>query len=365
MSHEPGRAPRRVFSGIQPTGRIHLGNYLGALSRWAAAQDSHDCVFCVVDLHALTIPGAVRPAALPGKIREAAAWIMAAGVDPARSILFVQSDVAAHAELAWLLNCVTPVGWLERMTQYKVKAVGLESVSAALLDYPVLQAADILLYRTDLVPVGADQKQHVELARDVAQRFHRLYGEAFVVPEPLIAADGARIMGLDEPTTKMSKSAGELRPGHAIRLADPPDAVRRAIARAVTDSATEVRAATAGPGVANLLGIFGAVTGERPEAVAARFDGRGYGELKRDVADAVVAALTPLQERFAGLMADPGRVDRVLAGGAERARPIASQTLRRAKELMGLTGRGGAAEEAVVAAVHRASPRTPGGLASD
>lgn len=330
---------RRVFSGIQPTGRIHLGNYLGALRQWAAAQDAHDCVFCVVDLHALTVPGAQRPEALPGKIREVAGLVLAAGVDPARATLFVQSDVAAHAELAWLLNCVTPLGWLERMTQYKAKAAGLGSVSAALLDYPVLQAADILLYRTDLVPVGADQKQHVELARDVAQRFHRLFGEVFVVPEPLIRAEGARIMGLDDPTAKMSKSVGEVRAGHAIGLTDSPDAVRKAIARAVTDSGTEVRAAAAGPGVANLLAIYGAAAGESREAVAARFDGRGYGELKRAVADAVIALLTPLQARFARLMAEPGQVDRVLAEGAERARALAEPTLRRVKELMGIAGR--------------------------
>lgn len=338
MTPVPDRDTRkRVFSGIQPTGKVHLGNYLGALRPWAANQSRYASIFCIVDLHALTVPEAVRPDALAGKIREAAALILAAGVDPSRSALFVQSDVPAHAELTWLLNCVTPLGWLERMTQFKAKSAALESVSAALLDYPVLQAADILLYRTDLVPVGADQKQHVELARDVAQRFHHLFGEVFVVPEPLIAEGGARIMGLDDPTAKMSKSVGAVRAGHAIGLTDAPDAIRRAIGRAVTDSGTEVRVAGAGAGVANLLAIYAAVTGERREGVAARFDGKGYGDLKRATADAVIAALEPLQRRYEELMAEPGHLDRVLADGAARALAIAEVTLIRVKELMGLS----------------------------
>lgn len=328
---------KRVFSGIQPTGKLHLGNYLGALRQWAANQSRYDSIFCIVDLHALSVPGAVRPDALAGKIREAAALVLAAGVDPSRSALFVQSDVAAHAELTWLLNCVTPLGWLERMTQYKAKAAALETVSTALLDYPVLQAADILLYRTDLVPVGADQKQHVELARDVARRFHHLFGEVFVVPEPLIHEDGARIMGLDDPTAKMSKSVGAVRAGHAIGLIDPPEAIRKAIGRAVTDSGTEVRAAEAGPGVANLLTIYAGVTGESRDAVAARFDGKGYEDLKRAVADAVIAVVEPLRTRYTALMADPGFLERVLAEGAERVRPLARLTLDRVKELMGLS----------------------------
>lgn len=329
----------RVFSGIQPTGKLHLGNYLGALRWWTEAQAAHHCTFAIVDLHALTVPGAVPPEALPGKIREAAALVIAAGVDPARATLFVQSHVPAHAELTWLLNCVTPVGWLERMTQYKTKAAHQESPSAGLLDYPVLQAADILLYDAGLVPVGADQKQHVELARDVAQRFNRLFGETFAVPEPWIRAGGARIMGLDDPTAKMSKSTGERRAGHAVGLADPPETIRRAIQAAVTDSGREVRAATAGPGVANLLAIYAGVTGASAAETAARFDGRGYGELKRGVADAVIAALEPLQRRFAEWMADPARLDHVLAQGGERARAAAGPTLERARKAVGLEGR--------------------------
>ncbi len=332
-----GRPPRqRVFSGIQPTGKIHVGNYLGALRWWSEAQETHDCVFALVDLHALTVPRAVAPEALPGKVREAAAIVLAAGIDPRRATLFAQSDVPAHAELTWLLNCVTPVGWLERMTQYKTKAAAQESPSAGLLDYPVLQAADILLYDTDLVPVGEDQKQHVELARDVAHRFNHLFGEAFVVPEPWIRRGGARIMGLDDPTAKMSKSAGALRPGHALGLTDPPDSIRKAIQSAVTDSAPAVEVATAGPGVANLLAIYAGVTGASPEAVAARFDGKRYGELKQGVADAVIAALEPVRRRSEELMADPAGVDRVLAAGAERARAFAGVTLARAERLMGL-----------------------------
>ncbi len=327
---------QRVFSGIQPTGKIHIGNLLGALRWWAAAQETYDCVYAIVDLHALTVPGAVRPEELPRKIREAAAIVLASGIDPARATLFVQSDVPAHAELTWLLNCVTPVGWLERMTQYKTKAAAQESPSAGLLDYPVLQAADIVLYDADLVPVGEDQKQHVELARDVAQRFNRLFGEAFVVPEPLIRSGGARIMGLDDPAVKMSKSTGAVRPGHAIGLVDPPDAIRQAIQGAVTDSAPEVRSATAGAGVANLLAIYAGVTGASAGEVAARFDGKGYGELKRGVADAVIAALEPLRRRYGELMADTGGVDRVLAEGAERARRTADVTLGRARRLMGV-----------------------------
>ncbi len=334
-----GRPPRqRVFSGIQPTGKIHIGNYLGALRWWAEAQETRDCVFAIVDLHALTVPRAVAPEALAGKVREAAAIVLAAGIDPRRATLFVQSDVPAHAELTWLLNCVTPVGWLERMTQYKTKAAAQESPSAGLLDYPVLQAADILLYDTDLVPVGEDQKQHVELARDVAQRFNRLFGEAFVVPEPWIRSGGgsARIMGLDDPTAKMSKSTGAVRPGHAIGLTDPPDAIRKAIQGAVTDSAPEVRAATAGTGVANLLAIYAGVTGASADETAARFEGKRYGDLKRGVADAVIAALEPVQRRYAELMADPAGLERVLADGARRARAIAGVTFARAKRLMGL-----------------------------
>jgi tryptophanyl-tRNA synthetase len=327
---------RRVFSGIQPTGRLHVGNYLGALRLWAELQRSYDCIFCVADLHALTVPGAVPPERLRRKIVETAALVLACGIDPHRSVVFVQSRVPAHAELAWLLSCATPVGWLERMTQYKAKAGRLTAASAALLVYPVLQAADILLYKSHLVPVGEDQKQHIELARDIAQRFHGLYSEVFVIPEPLIRPGGARIMGLDDPAAKMSKSLAETRSGHAIGLTDSPDAIRRAVMRAVTDSGNEVRFDRASSGVRNLLEIYTALSGQGPAEAEARFAGRGYGRLKREVADVAIAALRPFREEYERLMRDPDALDRGLVEGADRARSIADATLEEVKRLVGL-----------------------------
>jgi tryptophanyl-tRNA synthetase len=233
-------ARRRVFSGIQPTGKLHLGNYIGAISLWVAAQAKHEAIFCIADLHALTIPEAARAAHVRARVREAAAILVACGIDPARAILFVQSHVPAHTQLAWLLSCVTPVGWLERMIQFKTRSAALESVGTGLLAYPVLQAADILLYRADLVPVGEDQQQHIEFTRDVARRFHALFGQVFTLPESMLQPSGARIMGLDDPSTKMSKSRGETRPRHAIGLVDPPDAIRNVVMHAVTDPGREV-----------------------------------------------------------------------------------------------------------------------------
>jgi tryptophanyl-tRNA synthetase len=327
---------QRVFSGIQPTGKLHIGNYIGAISLWVESQQRYDSLFCVVDLHALTLPEAVQPAELRRKTREVAALYLACGIDPARSTIFIQSQVPAHAELAWLLNCVTPVGWLERMTQYKVKSSQLESVGTGLLDYPVLQAADILLYDTDLVPVGEDQKQHVELARDIAGRFNRLFGAALVLPEPLIRTSGARIMGLDDPSAKMSKSRGAQVPGHAIGLADPPDVIRSAIMRAVTDSGQETRFAQASPGVRNLLVIYEVLSGQDREAVEARFAGKGYGVLKREVADLVIAALEPIRCRYQQLLAAPDYIEQVLSDGAARARVRAQATLARVHECTGV-----------------------------
>ncbi|MGD0795678.1 MAG: tryptophan--tRNA ligase, partial [Dehalococcoidales bacterium] len=228
---------KRVFSGIQPTGNIHIGNYLGATKHWAAEQDNYDNVFCIVDLHAITIPQ--EPKVLKAKIREVTGLLLAAGIDPRKSIVFLQSHIHEHSELAWILNCFIPMGWMQRMTQFKEKAKQKEQVSTGLFDYPALMAADILLYKTDVVPVGEDQKQHVELARDAAQRFNSIYGETFVLPEPVIPDVGARIMGLDDPTKKMSKS--ETAPNHAINLLDKPDAIRAKLARATTDSLKEIR----------------------------------------------------------------------------------------------------------------------------
>jgi tryptophanyl-tRNA synthetase len=315
---------------------VHLGNYLGAIQRWAAGQATKENYFCIVDLHSLTVPQ--DPEVLRRQTRSLAALLLAAGLDPAQCTLFVQSQVRAHAEACWLLNCVTPLGWLHRMTQYKDRAGRQESVSTGLLDYPVLMAADILLYDTDEVPVGEDQQQHVELARDIAERFNRLYGDLFVLPVAVIPEAGARVMGLDDPTVKMSKSYAHV-PGHAIRMLDEPDAIRRAVARAVTDSGNEIRFSEdpARAGVTNLLGIYQAVTGKPPAAVEADFaSARGYGDLKRTVADVVVAALAPIRARHAALMRDPADLDRLLARGAERARADADPKVEEMKRRMGL-----------------------------
>lgn len=329
-------AGRRVFSGIQPTGKVHLGNYLGAIDLWVAAQTEHEAIFCIADLHALTIPETVRATLLRAKVRETAAVLLACGIDPARSILFVQSRVSAHAELAWLLSCVTPIGWLERMIQFKTRSADLESVGTGLLAYPVLQAADILLYRADLVPVGDDQRQHIELTRDLARRFHTLFGEVFTLPEALLRPRGARIMGLDDPRAKMSKSLGEVRKRHAIGLVDSPDVISDAIMHAVTDSGREIRPEHVSPGVSNLLTIYELLSGRRHETAQAEFVGKGYTVLKRAVTDLVVTTLAPIRQRYLDLSAQPETLETMLVEAAERARPIAALTLDRVKGLMGL-----------------------------
>jgi tryptophanyl-tRNA synthetase len=326
----------RIFSGIQPTGKLHLGNYVGALSLWVSAQAEHEAVFCVADLHALTIPEAVRDGRLHGKVRETAAILLACGIDPARATLVVQSHVTAHAELAWLLSCVTPVGWLERMVQFKSRVAALASVGTGVLAYPVLQAADILLYRADLVPVGEDQQQHVELTREIARRFHTLFGEVFTLPKAMTRPAGARLMGLDDPNVKMSKSLAEVRTGHAISLIDPPEAIRRAVMHAVTDSGREVRPEEASPGVSNLLTIYHLLSGQERAAVNAEFAGKSYSTLKRSVAELVIATLQPIRMRFLEISAAPEFLDEVLAGGAEHARRLATPMLHRVQQLMGL-----------------------------
>lgn len=328
--------PKRVFSGIQPSGNIHIGNYLGAITQWVASQDEYVNVFCIVDLHAITVPQ--DPALLAAKTRELAGLYLACGIDPAKSAIFVQSHVPQHSELTWLLNCVTPIGWLERMTQYKSKSQKQESIATGLLDYPVLMAADIVLYDTDLVPVGDDQKQHVELARDIAGRFNHLYGETLVVPDVVIRRSGARVMGLDDPTAKMSKSdAGQY---HAVRLLDPPDQARKAIMRAVTDAGSETRFDEASPGVLNLLQVYEVLTGESRPDIEARFAGQGYGTLKRAVADAVIAVLEPIQARYQVYADDPAQLDDLLLDGAERVRPIAAATLARVHQALGFLAAG-------------------------
>jgi tryptophanyl-tRNA synthetase len=322
----------RVLSGIQPTGNPHIGNYLGALKNWARIQYDYESIFCIVDLHAITVYQ--NPEELRQKIEELAGVLLAIGIDPKASCIVVQSTVPAHAELAWLLTCVTPVGWLERMTQYKAKAAAQETVGDGLLQYPVLMAADILLYQAAMVPVGEDQTQHLELTRDIAQRFNSLYGDTFVMPATSVPTVGARIMGLDEPDKKMSKSAKGA--GHAISLLEPLDHVRKKIMRATTDSAPAVDFDNLGPGVANLLTIFQAFTEWPDEKMRGHFSGMRYGDLKKTVAEAVVSHLDPIQARYRDIASEPGYIARVLRESAERVSPIANDTVRKTKRAMGI-----------------------------
>jgi tryptophanyl-tRNA synthetase len=322
----------RVLSGMQPTGNLHIGNYLGALKNWVRIQYDYECIFCIVDLHAITMYQ--DPKELRSKILEIAALYLAAGIDPKQSSVMVQSAVPAHTELAWMLTCVTPVGWLERMTQYKVKAAAQESVGDGLLQYPVLMAADILLYQAAIVPVGEDQSQHLELTRDIAQRFNSLYGETFTVPSTSLPTVGARVMGLDDPTVKMSKSAPGA--GHAVALLDPPATVRKKILRATTDSNPAVDVESPGAGVANLLGIYQAFSGWDNGQMQAHFTGMRYGDLKKQVAEMVVSQLEPFQQRYREIVSDPGYVTGVLREGAERVAPIANSTVELVKRKMGL-----------------------------
>jgi tryptophanyl-tRNA synthetase len=322
----------RVFSGMQPTGNLHIGNFLGALKNWVRIQNDYECIFCIVDLHAVTLYQ--DPAELRAKILETAALYLAAGIDPKVCAITVQSQVPAHAELAWMLTCVTPIGWLERMTQYKTKAAKQESIGDGILQYPVLMAADILLYQAGIVPVGEDQAQHVELTRDIAQRFNSLYGETFVMPGTSLPAVGARIMGLDDPTQKMSKS--ETAANHAVALLDPPPKIRKTIMRATTDSNPAVDFESSGPGVHNLLSIYQAFSGVGDEEMKARFTGMRYGDLKKAVADMTIAHLEPFQERYRRIVSEPGYLAGVLADSAARVAPIANATVRVVKERMGL-----------------------------
>jgi tryptophanyl-tRNA synthetase len=322
----------RVLSGVQPSGNLHIGNYLGALANWVKIQYDYESIFCIVDLHAITVYQ--DPDELRAKIRELAALFLAVGIDPKHSRIVVQSTVAAHAELAWLLTCVTPMGWLERMTQFKAKAAAQESVGDGLFQYPVLMAADILLYQAGIVPVGEDQMQHLELTRDIAQRFNSLYGETFVMPATKLPAVGARIMGLDDPAVKMSKSVPGS--GHAIALLDPPDRIRKTIMRATTDSNPAVDFETMGPGVQNLLNIFHAFSGWSKEQMLGHFTGLRYGDLKKQVAEMVVSKLEPIQEKYREITSDPATLDRVLRDGAEAVTPIANSTVDLVKARMGV-----------------------------
>ena len=324
---------RRVFSGIQPSGVSHIGNYLGAIRNWVNQQQFYDNIFCIVNLHAITLP-TTRDSLLANTITMANT-LLACGIDPERSILFVQGDVQEHAELAWMLNSVTQFGELRRMTQFKDKTGGQEeAVSAALFDYPVLMAADILLYDTDLVPVGDDQKQHIELTRDVAIRFNARYGETFVIPHPDIKPEGARIMGLDDPAKKMSKSAAT--PANYIALTDDADTITRKIKRAVTDSDGIVRYGEDKPALSNLLTIYSLFSGDSIRDRESRYDGIGYGAFKNDLAAVVVDVLVPIQQRLTELEGDPRIALDVLARGAEQARAQAARKMELVRERMGL-----------------------------
>jgi tryptophanyl-tRNA synthetase len=321
----------RVFSGIQPTSEVHLGNYLGAVRRWVRAQHEDDAIHCIVDLHALTIPQ--EPAVLGAKIIEVTQILVAAGLDPEVCTLFVQSQVAEHAELSWVMECTVAFGELRRMTQFKEKSDQADFVSAALFTYPALQAADILLYDTEKVPVGDDQRQHLELARDLANRFNHRYGETFVVPEHAIPPVAARVMDLQHPERKMSKSVDS--PLGTVLVLDDPDAIRHKFRRAVTDSESEVRYdPVAKPGVANLLSILAAATDDKPEALAGNYS--QYGPLKADAAEAVIGLLQPLQQRFAELTADPAQTQSILATGAAKARAMAGPKMTLVRERLGL-----------------------------
>ena len=324
---------KRIFSGAQPTGNFHLGNYIGALRNWVELQHEYESIFCIVNLHAVTVPQ--DPQALAQKTRDLARVYLAAGIDPEVSLVFVQSDVPEHAELAWILTCLARISELERMTQFKDKAAKQrEGVGAGILNYPALMAADILLYRTDLVPVGQDQKQHLELTRDLAERFNRDYGEVFRVPDPFIPKVGAKIQSLADPAKKMSKS--DENAAGSIFLLDDAEAVRRKFKRAVTDSGTEIRFDESRPAISNLLTIYQVLTGKEPREVESHFEGKGYAQLKSDLADVTVEFLRPLQERARGYSDED--LDRILDMGRERAQAMARPTLDEVKRRLGLVG---------------------------
>ena len=321
----------KIFSGIQPTGQKHLGNYSGGFRQYVSTQERGEAYFCIVDLHSISV--AYDPDELRASTLDVAALLFASGLDPDRSTVFVQSHVTAHAEANWLLSAVTSFGELRRMTQFKEKSDKQEFISAALFTYPVLQAGDILLYQTDLVPVGEDQRQHIELARNVAERFNSRYGETFTLPAVETPPVGGRIMDLQEPANKMSTTGGTAQ--GTVLIADPPDVIRKKFKTAVTDSGSEIRRAPDKPGVTNLIEIMSVATGEGPEAIEARYGGEGYGRFKEDVAEAVVALLEPVRSRYEALRADPAELERLLALGAGKARAAAEPTLSAMYERMG------------------------------
>ncbi|MGN8403768.1 tryptophan--tRNA ligase [Helicobacter pylori] len=322
---------KRVFSGIQPTGQIHLGNYLGAIKHWVELQDEYENLFCIVNSHAITLP--IEPIFLKSQTYELVKLLLACGISPKRSGLFIQSEVDEHPALAWLLDCQVSMGEMQRMTQFKDKSLkNPKSVNVGLFNYPILMASDILLYQSDLVPVGEDQKQHLELTRNVAEKFNRDFGDCFKVPEPLIAKVGARVMGLDDPKVKMSKSHKGA--NHAIFLLDEPDIIVKKIKKAATDSMGVIEFDETREGVFNLLNIYMLLSDESPEKIEERFKNKGYGDFKKELAEVVIQSLKPIQERYREISDD--EVKAVLNCGAEKARPLARATYQKAKELMGL-----------------------------
>ncbi|MGL2677735.1 tryptophan--tRNA ligase [Helicobacter pylori] len=322
---------KRVFSGIQPTGQIHLGNYLGAIKHWVEMQDEYENLFCVVNSHAITLP--IDPKFLKSQTYELVKLLLACGISPKQSGLFIQSEVDEHPALAWLLNCQVSMGEMQRMTQFKDKSLkNPKSVNVGLFNYPILMASDILLYQSDLVPVGEDQKQHLELTRNVAEKFNRDFGNCFKVPEPLIAKVGARVMGLDDPKVKMSKSHKGA--NHAIFLLDEPDIIVKKIKKAATDSMGVIAFDEKREGIFNLLNIYMLLSDESPEKIEERFKNKGYGDFKKELAEVVIQSLKPIQERYKEISDD--EVKAVLNCGAEKARPLARATYQKAKELMGL-----------------------------
>lgn len=326
---------KKIFSGIQPSGIMHLGNYLGAIKQWVSLQDEADeAIFCVVHLHAITMPQ--NPEELRKNILSVAAWYIAAGIDPKKSAIFVQSTRPEHSELMWILNTLASMGELSRMTQFKDKTGKnqADGVGVGLFDYPVLMAADILLYNTTEVPVGEDQKQHVELTRDLAQRFNTRFGETFIIPEPVIKKTGARIMGLDDPTKKMSKSATS--PFNYIAMTDDADTIRMKIRKAVTDSGSEIKAGADKPAVTNLLNIFSEVSGKSVSEIETEFRGKGYGDFKNALAESLVEYLAPIQKRYFELMDNPEDLNQILREGSERIAPIAQKMLAKVKNKVGL-----------------------------
>lgn len=326
---------KRVFSGIQPSGSLHIGNYLGAIGRFALFQEGYDCFYSVADLHAITVPQ--EPVELRRRTVATAALFIAAGLDPEKTCIFVQSDNPSHAELAWVLQCVATFGELGRMTQFKDKARGKKSVTAGLFTYPVLMAADILLYDTDVVPVGEDQKQHVELTRDLAERFNKRFGVTFKIPEPLIPAQGGRIMSLTDPLRKMSKSDED--PDSRIEVLDSPEEIARKFKKAVTDSGREVMYDPAKkPAVSNLMTIYSLFSGKSLEEVRDAYEGKGYGAFKSDLAEVVVEKLRPVRERYSELITS-GEIEKILKDGAERAYGISSSKMKEVKEKVGLYSR--------------------------